>query len=182
MFNWVHKKYSGIPGSGVNGVLDKLNQLMADQWQRSQWVGRSLRWCHPSVTSGMAYPKVVVVNSLPLQDAVWHGANQMGSCPSSVLTSRSFPITSKWRDRNSCVRRARPMQSKAGPNLIWLSLPAMQRLRYDLFGVQCHHQGPSQLTRSPGEDAAWWSGKSTPPTEMSRLCRTKWWLAEGGHG
>ena len=70
MFSWVHKKCSGIPGSGVNGVLDKLNQLMADQWQRSQRVGRSLRWCHPSVTSGTAYPKVVVVNSLPLQDAV----------------------------------------------------------------------------------------------------------------
>ena len=73
MFSWVHKKCSGIPGSGVNGVLDKLNQLMSDQWQRSQWVGRSLRWCHPSVTSGTAYPKVVVVNSLPSQDAVLHG-------------------------------------------------------------------------------------------------------------
>ena len=83
MFSWVHMKCSGIPGSGVNGVLDKLNQLMADQWQRSQWVGRSLRWCHLSVTAGTAYPKVVVVNLLPLQDAVLHGANQMSSCPSS---------------------------------------------------------------------------------------------------
>ena len=83
MFSWVHKKCSGIPGSGVNGVLDKLNHLMSDQWQRSQWVGRSLRWCHPSVTSGTTYPKVVVVNSLPLQDAVLHGANRMSSCPSS---------------------------------------------------------------------------------------------------
>ena len=83
MFSWVHKKCSGIPSSGVNGVLDKLNQLMSDQWQRSQWVGRSLRWCHPSVTSRTAYPKVVVVNSLPLQDAVLHGANRMSSCPSS---------------------------------------------------------------------------------------------------
>ena len=152
-------------------------------WQtndRSQWVGRSLRWCHPSVTSGTAYPKVVVVNSLPLQDAVlaWGKSNEL----LSILTSRSFPITSRWRHHNSCIRSARPMQLKAGPNLIWLSLPAMQRLRYDLLGVQCHHQGPSQLIRSPGEDAAWWSGKSTPLTQMSRLCRTKWCLAEGGHG
>ena len=178
MFSWVHKKCSGIPGSGINGVLDKLNQLMSDQWQRSQWVGRSLRWCHPSVTSGTAYPKVVVVNSLPLQDAVLHGANRMSSCPSSP----SAHFHHLQMKRSQCIRSARPMQSKAGPNLIWLSLPAMQRLRYDLLGVQCHHQGPSQLTRSPGEDAAWWSGKSTPPTQMSRLCRTKWWLAEGGHG
>ena len=142
MFSWVHKKYSGIPGSGVNGVLDKLNQLMADQWQRSQWVGRSFRWCHPSVTSGMAYPKVVVVNSLPLQDAVWHEANQMGSCPSSVLTSRSFPITSKWRDRNSCVRSARPMQSKAGPNQV-SSQDLLERMQLDdqakvLHRLRCH--------------------------------------------
>ena len=121
MFSWVHKKYSGIPGSGVNGVLDKLNQLMADQWQRSQWVGRSLRWCHPSVTSGMAYPKVVVVNSLPLQDAVWHGENQMGSCPSSVLTSRSFIITSQFMRQE---RQAHAIESWAQPYLTFIACNA----------------------------------------------------------
>ena len=47
---WTHL-WSLIPASGVNGVLDR-----PDQWQRSQWVGRRWRWCHPSVTLGTAYP------------------------------------------------------------------------------------------------------------------------------
>ena len=42
-----------MPPSGVNGALDRPDQLMADLWQKSESVGRSLRWCHPSVTSWM---------------------------------------------------------------------------------------------------------------------------------
>ena len=57
--------WSLIPASGVNGVLDR-----PDQWQRSQWVGRRWRWCHPSVTLGTAYPQVVVVNLLLSQEVL----------------------------------------------------------------------------------------------------------------
>ena len=179
IFSWVHKKCSGIPGSGVNGVLDKLNQLMSDQWQKSQWVGRSLRWCHPSVTSGTAYPKVVVVNSLPLQDAVLHGANRMSSCPSSPPAH--FPSPPDEGITIHASGAPGPCNRKLGPTL------------FDFHCLQCNDWGmicwvysvttKDQVSspRSPGEDAAW-SGKNTPPTQMSRLCQTKWWLAEGGHG
>ena len=57
--------WSMIPASGVNGVLDRPDQLMAWQWQRSQSVRRSLRWCHPPGTSWTTYPQVVVMNSPP---------------------------------------------------------------------------------------------------------------------
>ena len=127
MFSWVHKKCSGIPGSGVNGVLDKLNQLMSDQWQRSQWVGRSLRWCHPSVTSGTAYPKVVLVNSLPLQDAVLHGANRMSSCPSSPPAH--FPSPPDEEITIHASGAPGPCNRKLGPTL------------FDFHRLQCNDWG-----------------------------------------
>ena len=34
---------------------------MADEWQRSQRIGRRLSWWHPSVTSGTVYPQLAVV-------------------------------------------------------------------------------------------------------------------------
>ena len=40
----------------------KLSAVCNRGWQRSQWVGRNLRWCHSSVASGTAYPQVVVMN------------------------------------------------------------------------------------------------------------------------
>ena len=68
-----------------------LDQEMADQWQRSQWVGRSLGWYLPSATSGTAYPEVGVVDSLSSPDAVWHGANVMRSCRSSPPSQSPSP-------------------------------------------------------------------------------------------
>ena len=53
---------------------------MANRWQRSQWAWKSLRWCHSS-TLGTAHLQMVVVNSLPWQDAMSHGPNSMSSCP-----------------------------------------------------------------------------------------------------
>ena len=56
-----------------------------------------------------------------------------------------------------------------GPNLIRPASHATQWLGYDLLDVQCHHQGPSQLTRSHGEDAARRSSEGTahPSTQMA---------------
>ena len=52
-------------------------------WQRSQWGGKSLRWCHLSVTLGTAYAQGAVVNSLLSQDVASHGANSASFCLSS---------------------------------------------------------------------------------------------------
>ena len=67
-----------------------------------------------------------------------------------------------------------PCKQNLGPNHIWLASPAVQWQRYDSLDVRCHHQGPSQLAGSVGEDAAWRSGKGTlhPPTQMAWPCRT----------
>ena len=45
--------------------------------------------------------------------------------------------------------------------------------------MPCHHQGPRQLTRSPGGDAACWSGESTlrPWHQKVWPCPMWWWLA-----
>ena len=80
-------------GKRCNGLARPVD----NQWQRSQREGRRLRWCHPSVTLGTDYPRVAAVNSLPSQDAVSHGANSMSPCQVPILTSQSFPITSRGR-------------------------------------------------------------------------------------
>ena len=72
-----------------------------------------------------------------------------------VLTSHVFPIASRWIWRIYIHQeRHAPSKWNPGPNLIWFVSPAMQWPSYDLLDVQCHHQGPSQLTRSSGGDAA----------------------------
>ena len=50
--------------------------------QRSQWQQRSLRWRHPSVTSGTVYHPVVAANWFPLKDAASRGANSTSFCSS----------------------------------------------------------------------------------------------------
>ena len=60
-------------------------------WERSQWVGKSFRWCHPSVTLGTAYPQGTVVNSLVSQDVATHGTNSASFCPSSPPTHFPSP-------------------------------------------------------------------------------------------
>ena len=73
-----------------------------------------------------------------------------------------------------------PCKRNLGPNHIWSASPATQGPGYDPLNVLCHYQGPSQLTRSPREDATWRSGKGTrhPPTQMTLSCRPWRWLAE----
>ena len=143
--------WSFMPTSGVNSALDRPDEQMADYWQRSQWVGRSLKWWHPSVTLGTAYPQVVVVNYVLPQEAVLHWANSTSSCPPS-------------------------MQAKPGPQ-VYLTLYRLQRNDWAMISwmdVRRQHQVPSQLAVYVGEDAAWWSGKVTlhPPTLMAWPCRT----------
>ena len=56
-----------------------LTRPVDNQWQRSKWEGRRLRWCHLSATLGTDYPRAAV-NSMPSQVAVSHGANSMSPC------------------------------------------------------------------------------------------------------
>ena len=69
---------------------------MADQWQRSPWEGRSLRWCHHASILGTAYLQVAVVNSLPSQDEVSHVANSTSSCPNSPPVHFTSPPKKKF--------------------------------------------------------------------------------------
>ena len=63
-----------------------------------------------------------------------------------------------------------PCKQNLGPNPIWLASPTTQWSSYDLLDVPCHHQGPSQLTRSHGEQL-------DDLTKALRSC----WLIWHGH-
>ena len=75
-----------------------------------------------------------------------------------------IPITSRGGVYNSCIRSARLHASEywVPSSSDMYCLQSMQWLSYGLSGVQCHHQGPSQLTKTPWEDAAQWSEEGTP--------------------
>ena len=120
--------WSLIPLSGVKDVLDCPDKYGANKWQTSQWGGRSSRWCHPSATSGLAYPQMAVVNSHPSQDAMPHGANSISSCTSSPPAHIPCPPEEAFIIHASgapCF-----MQAKPGPksNLICIACNAMTRL------------------------------------------------------
>ena len=53
------------------------------------------------------------------------------------LTSRSFPVTPKWRVYNICTRSTK---RNLGPNLILSASPVTQWPYYDPEDVRCHHQ------------------------------------------
>ena len=144
---------------------------MADQRQRSQWVVRSLRWYTPSVTSGTAYPHIAVVNSFPSQDGAMGQIQWAPARPHLPLISNHIQRKSLQFMRQE---HHAPCTRNLGPNLFWFALTAKQWLSYDPLNVQRHHQGLCQLERFPGEDAAWWSGKGTPPppAQMGRRCKT----------
>ena len=150
-----------------------LEKSCNDQCQRSQWVGRSLRWCHPSVTLGTAYPQVAVVNWLLSKDAVSHGASSMSSCLSSPPAHFPSPPEEELTIHVSGAPCS--MQAKSGPQpyLTCITCNAMTELWFAGWDVRCHHQGPRQHAGSLEEDAAWWSGNCTrhPLTQMAWPCR-----------
>ena len=76
------------------------------------------------------------------------------------------------QERNSTCR------GHLGPNFTWSASPATQWKEYDPLDVRSHHQGPSQLARCPGEDAAWRSGEGPPhsTTQMAWPCCSDDWL------
>ena len=133
--------------------------------------GKRLRWCHHSVTLGTFYSQVAFVNSLKLTSitrcrVAWGKFNE----PLPVLTSRPFPITSIGRVYNSCMRNEMVHASQA-----WAPTSSdLHRLQRNDRAMIRSMYSSSQLARSPGEDAAWRSGKGTshPPTQMARRCRT----------
>ena len=114
-FSWIHKKCSGIlvalksdASLRCKWCTGQARPIDGRLWQRSQRVGRSLRLCHPSVTSGTAYPQVAVVNSL-----LSHGENSMSSCPSSPPAHFPSPAEVEFTVHASEVPCS--MQVKPGP-------------------------------------------------------------------
>ena len=89
--SWIPEKCNGIPGrlkfyvnfrcKRCTGQARPTNGRPMTQVTVDR---KKLRWWHPSVTLGTAYPQVAVVNSLLSQDAVLHWANSTSSCPSSI--------------------------------------------------------------------------------------------------
>ena len=69
-----------------------------------------------------------------------------------------------------------PCKWNLGLKCIWLASPAAQWPSLDLLNVRCHHQGPSQLAGSLGEDVTWRSGKGTPLRWHSHRGRNNCWL------
>ena len=100
---------------------------------------RSLRWCHPSAALGTAYPQMVVFNMHSWKYILSRGTNSKSDCPPT-----------------------HPAHSPSNPEVksLWLAAAA-QWAGYDPLDVQCHHQEPGQLARSPGEDTAPLSGEGT---------------------
>ena len=90
-----------------------------------QWVGRSWSWYHTSVTSGIAYPQVAVVKSLPSQDTLSHGAHSTSSCPSSPPAH--FPSPPE-EDFTICQERHATCKQYLGPKLIRIAYDAMTEL------------------------------------------------------
>ena len=87
--SWVHKRcivifgtlrpYPIFRGKQCTGLVRPVD----NQWYRSQWEGRTLRWCHLSATLRTAYLRVSAANLTPSQYAVLHGTNSMSPCPSA---------------------------------------------------------------------------------------------------
>ena len=175
--SWIHKKCSGIPGPLKTDTSFKCKRCIGQDrpidgrlmteitlgWEK-------LRWCHPPVSLGAAYPQMVVVNSLLSQDAVSHGTNSTSSYPSSPPAHFSSPPEVEFTFHVSVMPCF--MQAKHGPQfyLICIACKAM----IELWFAGCAVSPQSQLTGPLEEDAAWRSGKGTPhlPIQMARSCRT----------
>ena len=151
--------WSLMSASGVNGVLDR-----PDQDSR------------PMTEVILGGEKLEIVPSFSyLRDFLSSG----GSCGLPIFTSchvalvqiqraparPHLPLISYHlqRMRLQFVRQECHIlcTRNLSPNHIWLASPAVQWPSYDLLDVRCHHQGPSQIAGSLGEDAAWRSGKGT---------------------
>ena len=129
-YRWVHRKCSGISGSlkpdlRIRSIqcTGQARPVYGDQWQRSPWVGKILRWCLPSATLGTVYPQEAVVNSLPSQDV----EGQIQWAPAHP-PSRSFPITSRGRVCSLCIRSAMLHKRNIRFYLICIACNAMTRL------------------------------------------------------
>ena len=166
--SWVHKKCNGIsgslnpdPASGANGVLDRPDQYMADQWHRPQWVGRSLWWCHPSVTSVTDQSQVTAVNSLSSQNTVSHSANAISPRLSSPAPFPS-PLGAEFIIQASeapCSVQANP-----GPQtyLICIACNAVTRLWSTGCAVSPSRRKPARKISWRGCSLTIWQRYSAP--------------------
>ena len=121
--SWVHKKCSGISGTPKPGHSFRCIRCPGQARQvhgrhlKEVTIGReSLRWCHPSVTSGTAYPQVAVLKSFLSQNAVSHEVNSTSSCPSSPPFHFPSPPGEEFTIRASGAPFS--MQANCGPNFI----------------------------------------------------------------
>ena len=112
------------PFQGVTDLVGGPHVYMTKQLQRSQWVGRSLRLCHPSLNLGNANPQVVAVNMLPPQDAELHRENSMNSCTSSLPAHFSFFSREEFTIHASGAHA--PIKWNLGPNHTWPQSPETQ--------------------------------------------------------
>ena len=114
--SWVHKTCNVISGSLKPDPIIRcergtvLASPVDNQWQKSQWEGRRLRWYHPSATLETAYLQVAAVNSTPSQDAVSHGANSMSSCASPLPAHFPSPPEDEFTSQH---------KRNLGSSLIW---------------------------------------------------------------
>ena len=133
-------------------------------------VGRSLRWCHLSLSLGTTYPQV------RYWTRCYHEMSHRMGPIQRAPASRSFPITSRGRVYNSCVRSAMLHASET-----WTPpLSDLRRLQRNdramihwMYGVTSKDQDQvsSQdiLERTQFDELA----KVLPPTtQMARKCRT----------
>ena len=88
-----------------------------------------------------------------------HGWISRSSCPTSPPAH--FPLPPEKSLHFVHQERHAHCQRSLGPRLTWSTSPAIQSLGCGPPDVWCHHQGPSQLTRSREEDAARRSGEGT---------------------
>ena len=120
--SWIHKKCSGIPGSlkpdpsfrgkrctGQDRPIDE--RLMTDKGHSGSgeaWVMPCFRYLGDCLSSCGGCELATITRC----HLAWGKFNEL----LSVLTSRSFPITSKWRVHNSCVKSAKaPCKRNLGP-------------------------------------------------------------------
>ena len=91
-----------------------------------------------------------------------------------LLLPRGLLILNSGEDSIHASSAPRSMQAK-----IWASNSnGMHRMQHNDWAMSCwvcHLHGPSQLARSPGQDAARRSGKSALHrlTQMTWLCQTQ---------
>ena len=160
------------PGAVASGILEPNSTLSCKQhsWQARLVDGRPMTEVTVGTDKlevvpsfcylGTPYPQVVVA-SITRCRVAWGKFIE----PLTILTSCSFPITCKDRVYNSCVRCAVLHANESWvPTSFWPGC--------DLLEMRCHHQGPSQLARSPRHDAAWRSGGASYSTQMTWPCRT----------